>query len=123
MPRYDGPYIVIDTDEKHSTVTIELPNAPNIFPTFHTSEVLPFVEMDTTLFPSHKFEEPPPVLMPEGDKEFFIDKILDQHHRGRGFRYLVRWGGYGQEHDHWLPGSELQEFSVLEDWLASRGES
>ena len=37
MPRFDGPYTIVDTDEKHSTVTIELPNAPNIFPTFHTS--------------------------------------------------------------------------------------
>ena len=123
MPRYDGPYTVIDTDEKHSTVTIELPNALNIFPTFHTSEVLPFVETDTTLFPSRKFEEPPPVLTPEGDEEFFIDKILDQRRRGCGFQYLVQWRGYGQEHDRWLVGSELQECSALEDWLASRGES
>ena len=30
MPHYDGPYTIIDTDERHSTVTIELPNAPNI---------------------------------------------------------------------------------------------
>jgi len=78
MPRYDGPYTIINTDEKHSTVTIELLNTPNIFPTFHTSEVLHFIENDTTLFPSCKFEEPPPILTPEGNEEFFIDKILDQ---------------------------------------------
>ena len=122
MPRYDGPYIMVDTNEWHSTVTIELPNAPNIFPTFHTSEVLPFTECDTELFPSRKFEEPPPILTPEGNEEFFIDKILDQRRQGRGFQYLVRWRGYGIKHDRWLPGSELQGCAALEDWLASRGE-
>ena len=123
MPRYDGPYTVIDTDEKHSTVTIELPNAPNVFPTFHTSEILPYIECDTDLFPSRKFEEPPPILTPEGSEEFFIDRILDQRRRGRGYQYLVRWRGYGLEHDRWLPGAELQDCAALEDWLASRGET
>ena len=112
----------MDTDEQHSTVTIELPNAPNVFPTFHTSEVLPFIESDTSLFPSRKFEEPPAILNPEGEEEFFIDKILDQRRRGCGYQYLVRWRGYGQQHDRWLPGSELQECAALDDWLASRGE-
>ena len=121
MPRYDGPYTIVDTDEQHLTVTIELPNAPNVFPTFHTSEVLPFIESDTSLFPSCKFEEPPAILNPEGEEEFFIDKILDQRRRGRGYQYLVRWRGYGQQHDQWLPGSELQECTALDNWLASRG--
>ena len=80
MPCYDGPYTIIDTDERHSTVTIELPNAPNIFPTFHTSEVLPFIESDTSLFPLCKFEEPLLILTPEGDEEFFIEKIMDEQH-------------------------------------------
>ena len=122
MPCYNDPYTVVDTNEWHSTVTIELPNAPNIFPTFHTSEVLPFTECDTKLFPSRKFKEPPPILTPEGNKECFIDKILDQRRWGRGFQYLVRWCGYGIEHNQWLPGSELQDCAALKDWLASRGE-
>ena len=56
---------------KNIPVTIELPNTPNIFPTFHTSEVLPFVESDTSLFPSHKFNEPLPILTPEGEKKIY----------------------------------------------------
>ena len=122
MPCYDGPYTIVDTDENHSTVTLELPNTPNIFPTFHTSEVLPYIENDPTLFPSRKFEEPPPILTPEGQEEFFIDRILDQHHCGRGYQYLVRWHGYGHEHDRWLPQTELQDCAALDEWLASRGE-
>jgi len=116
MPHYNGPYTIIDTNEKHSTVTIELPNALNVFPTFHTSEVLPFIKCNTNFFPSCKFDKPPPVLTPEGNKEFFIDKILDQWHWGHSYQYLVCWWGYSLEHDWWLLGAELQ------DWLASRGE-
>ena len=123
MPHYNGPYTVIDTDEWHSTVTIELPNAPNIFPTFHTSKVLPFIESDTSLFPSCKFGEPLPILTPKGNEEFFIEKIIDERRRGRGRQFLVCWRGYSQEHDRWLTGSELQGCTALDDWLASRGES
>lgn len=52
MPRFDGPFTIKNTDEKHSTVTLDLPNLPNIFPVFHTSEIKPFIENDDSLFPS-----------------------------------------------------------------------
>ena len=29
MPRFDGPFVIKNTDEKHSTVTLDLPNLPN----------------------------------------------------------------------------------------------
>ena len=123
MPRFDGPYTIIDMDEQHSTVTLDLPNSPNIHPTFHTSEVLPYIESDTTLFPSRRFEEPNPIITNDGDEEYYIERILDARRRGRGYQYLVRWRGYGQEHDRWLPGSELQNCEALDTWLASRGGS
>ena len=123
MPHYDGPCKVVNTDENHSTVTTELPNMLNIFPTFHTSEVLPFIKNDDSLFPSQKSEEPPPILTPEGKHKFFIDKILDQCCQGHGYQYLVHWHGYGQDHNRWLPASELQECMALNTWLASRGDS
>jgi len=120
MLHCDSPYTIVNTNEKHSTVTIELPNSPNIFPTFHTSEVLPFIECDTNLFPSCKLDKPPPILTPEGNKEFFIDKILDQQCQGHSYQYLICWWGYSLKHDQWLPGAELQDCLVLKDWLASR---
>ncbi|EDR02067.1 reverse transcriptase-RNase H-integrase [Laccaria bicolor S238N-H82] len=120
MPRYDGPYTIIDVDEDHSTVTLDLPNSPNIFPVFHTSEILPYIESDTSLFPSRHLEEPRPIITEDGQEEYSIDKILDARRRGRGYQYLVRWSGYGAEHDKWLPGSELQDCEALDRWLESR---
>jgi hypothetical protein len=53
MPHFDGPYKITATDEKHSTVTLDLPGQPTLFPVFHTSEVKPFKENDDVLFPMH----------------------------------------------------------------------
>ena len=111
--------MIMDTDEHHSTVMLELPNVLNIFPTFHTSEVFPFIKNNPVLFPSWKFEEPPPILTPEGNEELSIDKILDQHHQGCSYQYLVCWHRYRHEHDWWLPHSELQDCSALDNWLAN----
>ena len=66
MPCYDGPYTVIDIDEQHSTVTLDLPNSANIFPTFHTSQIIPYIESDTEKIPSHHFEEPQLIITEDG---------------------------------------------------------
>ena len=104
-------------------MTLNLSNSPNIYPTFHTSEILSYIESDTTLFPSRQFEEPTPITTEEGNKEYFIERILDAHRHGHGYQYLVHWRGYGHEHDKWLPGLELQDCEALNTWLVSWGGS
>ena len=123
MPCYDGPYTITDVDEQYSTVTLDLPNSPNKIPTFHTLQVIPYIESDTEMFPSCHFEEPNPIITEDGIEEQFIDKILDARRHGCRYQYLVRWHGFGQEHDKWLPGSELEDFEALDIWLASRNGS
>src|SRR5882762_5889347 len=46
FPRFDGPYIIINAHPETSNYTLELPNSPNIFPTFHSSELKPFFHND-----------------------------------------------------------------------------
>jgi len=52
LPRFDGPYPVIDTHPEASTVTLDLPNQPNAFPTFHIHLVKPFLTNDDEKFPN-----------------------------------------------------------------------
>jgi hypothetical protein len=37
MPRFDGPFLMIKAFPEKSIYTLELPNEPNRFPTFHAS--------------------------------------------------------------------------------------
>ena len=46
-----------------------------------------------------------------------VEKILDKKKWGRGHRYLVRWTGYGQDADSWLPASEVEDLAVFDEWL------
>ena len=119
MPRFDGPYVITAVDEKHSTVTINIPHAPHLFPVFHTSEVIPFQENDNTLFPT-RLNTPPEPLLIDGEQEFFIDKIVDERRRNAQVQYLVRWQGEGPEGDKWLPASELEDCQALDVWQARK---
>lgn len=115
MPCYNGPYLVTNTAPDVLTVTVDMPNNPNTFPTFHTSQVLLFVENDDELFPLWKQDQLEPVVI-KGENEYYVDRILDEWKHGRGTQYLVRWSGYRPEEDHWLPGCELQDCKVLDIW-------
>ena len=121
MPRFDGPHTITKIDTEHSTVTLDLPGSHNIFPVFHTSEVLPFIENDDKLFPSRALHSPEPVLV-NNNLKHFVEKIINEKKsRGRGgIKYLVRWAGQGPEHDLWLPRKELEDNAALDIWLASK---
>lgn len=122
MPRFDGPYVITATDEKHSTVTLNLPNQSSLFPMFHTSEVKPFRENDDTLFPTRALHPPDPISV-DGTQKFFVEKIVDERRRGKGRQYLVRWRGEGPEGDIWLPASKLEDCEALDQWQTRRAEN
>ncbi len=118
MPRYDGPYTVTHSNPSLSLYTLDIPNSPAKFNTFHISELRAFVPNNSSLFPSHEHPRPGPVLTEDGLKEHLIDHIVDERRQGRGFQYLVRWVGYGPEDDNWLSQRELEDCKALNVWLA-----
>ena len=121
MPRYDGPYKITKISPEFSTVTLDLPQANNVFPVFHTSEILPFIKNDEHLFPSCTLHLLEPVLM-NNNLEHFIDRIIDKKKtQSRGdTKYLVHWAGQGPENDLWLPQKELKDCEALDIWIASK---
>lgn len=116
MPRYDGPYTILDAHPDTSTYTLDLPNSPNIFPTFHVSQLRPYHPNDPILFPSREQPKPGPVVTEDGQLENFIEKIIDERKRGRGFQYLVRWVGFDEGDDEWLPRRDLEDCEALDVW-------
>ena len=116
FPRFDGPYQIIDAHAESSNYTLELPNSPNTYPTYHVSELKPFLPNDASLFPSCELPWPDPILTPNGLEEYLVDEIIDSQRRGKGHQYLIRWSGYGPEHDRWLSGSALTDCEALDVW-------
>lgn len=43
------------------------------------------------------------------DRLYEIDKIVDTKGRGRSKRYLVKWVGYGDDFNSWVPASQVQQ--------------
>ena len=119
MPWFDGPYPIIKTNKKHSTVTLALPKDSHHFPIFHTSEVKPFQENNDDLFLSQALHPPNPITI-NGTQEFFMDKIMNKQRRGQRRQYLVRWRGEGPEGDMWLSAEELEDCMALNVWLEKK---
>lgn len=118
MPRWDGKYKVIRAFPESSSYTLHLPQSPNVFPTFHASELRPYNANDPSLFPSREHPRPAPVVTPDGQEEWLVDKIVDQRRRGRGLQYLVQWQGYPPDEQTWLPRRELEHTEALDRWIA-----
>jgi Chromo (CHRromatin Organisation MOdifier) domain len=97
-----------------SAYTLDLPNSPNIFPTFHASQLKRFNTNDAELFPSREHARPGAIMTSEGLEEYAIEKIIDEKKKGRGYQYLVRLVGYGPEEDRWLPRRELEDCEALD---------
>ena len=122
MPRYDGLYTVIDVHPEISNYTLDLPNTTNIYLTFHSSYLIPANPNDQNLFPSREYDKPTLIITPDGEEEYFVEQILDECRCGRGKQYLVRWHGYGPEHDLWLPSREVSSTQALDIWLEKHPE-
>jgi hypothetical protein len=121
MPRWDGPYEIIDTNHKASTYTLDLPNNPGAFPTFHVSQLRAYHTNDENLFPDRDLPRPGPVITEEGEEQWEIEEIVDERKRGRGRQYLVKWRGWGDEDMRWLPARELDETEALDRWIEGNG--
>jgi Chromo (CHRromatin Organisation MOdifier) domain len=117
MPRYDGPYLVVDVHKATSTVTLDIPNAPNIFPTFHTSHIKPFKRNNNAKWPSRTLDKPGPLLV-NNSPEYLVDKIIDHKKISKSnVKYLMCWVGYGPEDNQWIAGRDLEDNEALDKYL------
>ena len=120
MPRFDGPYTITWAFSICSVYAINVPNCPDLYSTFHTSLLKPFIANDPLLFPLW-IQSQPNTVVTENSEEWFINQIVDERKRGRGYQYLVWWVGEGPEKELWLPQSELEDCEALDVWLKSVG--
>ena len=104
QPRHEGPFEIID---KLSNVTFKLRLPPKfraIHPVFHASKLIPYTEAQ---YPGQGHPHPEPTLV-RGEEEYEVEKILQHKKENRKMYYLIRWKGYGREHDQWEPEANLK---------------
>jgi hypothetical protein len=116
MPRFDGPYTIVDANPDKSTYTLRLPNSQRTYPGFHAKLLKPFHPNNDAEYPDRALPRPGIVITEDGTEEVLVDKIVDERNRGRGKQYLVRWVGYGKEHDEWISGKDLENNEALDVW-------
>uniref|UniRef100_A0A8C6NS12 Gypsy retrotransposon integrase-like protein 1 n=1 Tax=Nothobranchius furzeri TaxID=105023 RepID=A0A8C6NS12_NOTFU len=114
-PRFLGPYPVLRVINP-VTYRLRLPAALRIHPVFHVSQLKPVVS--SPLHPPLTLVPPPHCV--EEDRVYTVRKILDAHHRGCGWQYLVDWEGYCPEERSWEPARSFVDPALLADFWARR---
>ena len=101
LSRYIGPFKIL-SKKGSQAYELELPPTMRIHDVFHVSLLKPYHEDG-----NHK---PPPVtILMDGGEEHEVERVLDHRQESkRSKSYLVRWTGYGPEHDTWEPETALQ---------------
>ena len=71
--------------------------------------------------PHHRPPPPPDVV--DGELEYTVDRVLDHRDKRSGRRtvgeYLVRWEGYGPEHNTWEPQANMSSAAeAISDYWA-----
>ena len=99
LPRWIGPFTILDRIGSVA-YRLELPESMHrIHPVFHVSKIKPYKA-------SGRVQPPPVPIEIEGELEYEVERILDKRIKKRGRRknyteYLVKWLGYGHEHNSW----------------------
>ena len=120
LPRFVGPFKVTDRIGKVA-YRLMLPASMKCHPVFHIGLLEPY-KTDGRVHP------PPPPVAVDGELEFEVEQLLDyrESRNGRNQEYLVKWAGYGAEHNTWEPVKHLncdklvQEYWELKALLAQQ---
>jgi len=109
-PRCYGPFKVLWASP--TNCKLELLSQIRIHPVFHNSLLKPYKET-TTHGPNFAC---PPLEIVGGEEGYYeIERILTSHptRNRKSTQYLVKWKGYPDSKNSWLPAKELQTAKEL----------
>ena len=119
LPKFIGPYLVLDTDLKVSIYRLDLPvkmKTWNIHPMFHVSRLRPYHPNDDMRFPGH--DTVAPYNYGEPDDETGVESIDGHQWKGKSLKFHVKWV---DGTDSWEAWSNVEECTALDEYLVLQG--
>jgi hypothetical protein len=101
-PRYLGPFKVQDAVGSQA-YRLHLPPAYKIHNVFNISRLEPYHLREGNEVPAM----PDAILMEDGEEEWEVEKILGKRKARGKLEYHVRWLGWGEEYDSWVPSADM----------------
>ena len=113
MPKWIGPFTIIK-QVNEVAFKLELPSVlSRLHPVFHASLLKPYTE-------GGRVQPPPlPELSEDGELEYEVEQILGHRKSGRTMQYLIKWLGYGHEHNEYVPAKNLNCPELLQEYMQS----
>jgi hypothetical protein len=108
-----GPFKVL---EQVSSIAyrLELPRSMSrLHPVFNVVKLTPAV--DDPIVGRHS-EPPPDPIVVDGEVEYEVEEVLDSRWRYGRIEYLIKWRGFGVEHNSWEPGSHVFSPTLVADF-------
>ena len=110
MPKWVGPFEVVKRVGELA-YQLRLPAALPVHDVFHVELLKGFRE-------GTRYQPPPIPVDVDGHMEYVIEEVIQHRYRRRGKRppaseYLVKWAGYGEEHNSWEPEDHVEETIAL----------
>ena len=115
LPKFAGPFRVLEKIGQ-AAYKLLLPESMKIHDVFHVGLLEPY-------HADGKCQPPPVTLFLDGDVQYEIESVLAvREARHNKKQFLVKWLGYGPEHNTWEPEANLTNCSeVLQTfWDAAR---
>ena len=110
-----GPFKVLEAVGK-GAYRLELPESMSrLHPVFPVVKLTP---LPANPFPGRHPTRPPDPIIVDDVEHFEIEKILDSRKRYRRVEYLVKWKGYNDSHNQWIPWYNLEAEDSVADFRA-----
>ena len=120
LPKYVGPFRVLDAQTGTSNYKIELPvqlRARNLHDRFHRSKLRPYHANDDALFPHREAHMYYDFGTPD-DQEWLVDEIIAHKWDKNKLSFQVRWN---RGDTTWEPIEACHELQALDDYLRLLG--